>query len=92
MRKTMKMTLAVLASLALAPTALAATRVGSPISGTVAATTYYSSGAFHGAVDIGNGRCNLDPVLAPFGGYCVPAPRSGSAFPCTRPSTWSPSA
>jgi hypothetical protein len=69
MRNTVMKTLTALASLALTPTALAATRVGSPIAGTVAGTTYTATGSFHGAVDIGNGRCNLDPVLAPFAGY-----------------------
>ncbi|HYO51168.1 hypothetical protein [Archangium sp.] len=69
MRKTMKMTLAVLASLALGPTAMAAIRVASPISGTVPATTYTATGAFHGAVDVSTSRCNLDPVLAPFAGF-----------------------
>jgi hypothetical protein len=53
MRKTMKATLAVLASLAFIPAAATASyRVGSPFPGTVTAVTYYSSGAFHGAVDI----------------------------------------
>ena len=53
MRKTMKTTLAVLASLALIPAAATASyRVGSPFPGDVTATTYYSSGTFHGAVDI----------------------------------------
>ncbi|WP_375769095.1 hypothetical protein NR798_46750 [Archangium gephyra] len=53
MRKTMKTTLAVLASLAFIPAAATAdVRVGSPFPGTVTATTYYSSGSFHGAVDI----------------------------------------
>lgn len=69
MRQTMKKTLAVLAALALAPAALAQTRVGSPIKGTVHSTTYTATGSFHGAVDISNGYCNLDPVLAPFAGY-----------------------
>lgn len=69
MSKTTKRTLVALACLALAPTALAETRVGSPITGTVTATTYYSTGSFHGAVDIGSGTCNQDPVLAPFAGY-----------------------
>jgi murein DD-endopeptidase MepM/ murein hydrolase activator NlpD len=68
MRNTMK-TLTVLASLALIPTAMAETRVGSPIAGTVTTTTYYLSGTFHGAVDISSGRCNQDPVFAPFAGY-----------------------
>jgi hypothetical protein len=58
MRNTMKMTLAALASLALIPAAAtAAYQVGSPIPGTVKTTTYSSSGAFHGAVDIASGQC-----------------------------------
>jgi hypothetical protein len=52
MRNTMKTTLASLMTLALLPTAATAYTVGSPFPGTVTATTYYSSGAFHGAVDI----------------------------------------
>ncbi|HZH15652.1 MAG TPA: hypothetical protein VE057_14975 [Archangium sp.] len=64
-----KKTLAALAWLVLTPTAMAAPRVASPISGTVHSTTYTASGSFHGAVDISNGYCNLDPVLAPFAGY-----------------------
>jgi hypothetical protein len=53
MRKTMKTALAALASLAIVPTvATASYRVGSPFPGDVTATTYYSSGTFHGAVDI----------------------------------------
>ncbi|HYH95061.1 hypothetical protein [Hyalangium sp.] len=52
MRKIMKTTLAALAALALIPTAASAYRVGSPFPGDVTATTYYSSGSFHGAVDI----------------------------------------
>ncbi|PTL79646.1 hypothetical protein [Vitiosangium sp. GDMCC 1.1324] len=53
MRNTMKTTLAALASLALIPAgATASYRVGSPFPGDVTATTYYSSGSFHGAVDI----------------------------------------
>ncbi|HYO53020.1 hypothetical protein [Archangium sp.] len=58
MSKTLKTTLAVLASLALIPAAATAHTVKSPHPGTVTATTYYSSGAFHGAVDISSGRCN----------------------------------
>jgi hypothetical protein len=59
MRHTMKRTLAALASLALIPTAVAAHTVKAPHRGTVTATTYYSSGAFHGAVDIQSGTsCN----------------------------------
>ncbi len=56
MRNTMKVTLAALALLPAATTA--AYRVGSPFPGTVTATTYYSSGTFHGAVDISSGQCN----------------------------------
>lgn len=53
MRNTMKTLLAALASLALIPMAATASlRVGSPFPGDVTATTYYSSGSFHGAVDI----------------------------------------
>lgn len=53
MRNTMKTILAALASLALIPAVAAAShRVGSPFPGDVTATTYYSSGSFHGAVDI----------------------------------------
>lgn len=52
MRKAMKTTLAVLASLAFLPTTALAVRVGSPFPGDVTATTYYSSGSYHGAVDI----------------------------------------
>lgn len=53
MRNTMKTILAALASLALIPMAATASlRVGSPFPGDVTATTYYSSGSFHGAVDI----------------------------------------
>lgn len=58
MRNMMKTTLAALASLALIPVAATAHTVKSPHPGTVTATTYYSSGAFHGAVDISSGRCN----------------------------------
>jgi hypothetical protein len=59
MRNPMKTTLAALATLALIPVAATASyRVGSPFPGTVTATTYYSSGTFHGAVDISSGSCN----------------------------------
>jgi hypothetical protein len=59
MRHTMKMTLAALACLALLPTAVSAHEVRAPHRGTVTATTYYPSGAFHGAVDIQSGAtCN----------------------------------
>jgi hypothetical protein len=58
MRNTMKKSLAALAALALVPTTAAAWTVKSPHPGTVTATTYYSSGTFHGAVDIAPGNCN----------------------------------
>lgn len=59
MRNTTKTILTALASLALIPAAATAHTVKSPFPGTVTATTYYSSGTFHGAVDIGSGgRCN----------------------------------
>ncbi|MBJ6759441.1 hypothetical protein JGU66_01620 [Myxococcaceae bacterium JPH2] len=57
MRNTTMM-LAALTSLALLPTASSAYSVRSPFPGTVTATTYYSSGTFHGAVDIGASSCN----------------------------------
>jgi hypothetical protein len=57
MRDMMKKALA-LASLALLPATATAHTVKAPHPGTVTATTYYSSGAFHGAVDISSGRCN----------------------------------
>lgn len=52
MRKTTKTMLAALTSMALIPAVAGAYRVGSPFPGDVTATTYYSSGSFHGAVDI----------------------------------------
>ena len=52
MRNTMKTTLASLMSLALLPAAAGAYEVGAPFPGTVTATTYYSSGTFHGAIDL----------------------------------------
>ena len=59
MRHTMKMALAALASLALVPTVSAAHTVKGPHPGTVLATTYYSDGRYHGAVDIASGAsCN----------------------------------
>jgi hypothetical protein len=59
MRHTMKVSLAALASLALFPTAVTAHEVRGPYSGTVTALTYYSSGAFHGAIDVASGDgCN----------------------------------
>jgi hypothetical protein len=54
----MKLSLAVLASLALLPTAASALTIKAPHPGTVTALTYYSSGSFHGAVDISSGSCN----------------------------------
>ena len=68
MRNTRK-TLTALASMALIlPTASAGTTVTAPHPGTVTATTYYSSGAFHGAVDISSGRCGYWGVSSPFAG------------------------
>ena len=55
MRNTMKTTLASLISLALLPAAAGAYEVGAPFPGTVTATTYYSSGSFHGAIDLSSG-------------------------------------
>jgi hypothetical protein len=53
MHKTMKATMAVLASLAFIPAvATASLRVGAPFPGDVTATTNYSSGTFHGAIDL----------------------------------------
>jgi len=50
--------LAVLAAGVFIPAAEASYIIKAPLPGTVTATTYYSSGAFHGAVDISSGRCN----------------------------------
>jgi len=60
MRKALMMSMAVaaLAFLAFGPSEATAHTVKSPFPGTVTATTYYSSGTFHGAVDISSGRCN----------------------------------
>ncbi len=60
MRKTMKMTLAALASLAMLPAVVTAHTVKAPHPGTVTATTYYpSSGGTHKAIDIASGSgCN----------------------------------
>ena len=55
MRHTMKRALTALACLALIPAAATAHEVCGPYPGTVMATTYTSSGAFHGAVDIASG-------------------------------------
>jgi hypothetical protein len=68
MRNTMKKTLAVLTSVALIPTAALAVTIYAPHPGTVTATTYYSSGSFHGAVDISSGRCNYWGVESPVHG------------------------
>ena len=58
MRNPTMLTLAALASLSLAPVTANAVTVKAPFPGTVTATAYYSSGTFHGAVDISSGRCN----------------------------------
>ncbi len=65
MRRIMKTTLA---ALALIPMAATAVDVRSPMNGTVTATTYYSSGAFHGAVDISDDSCNHWSLIAPIAG------------------------
>lgn len=59
MRKTMKTTLPALLSLALFPLGASALTVKAPHPGTVTATTRYSSGAFHGALDISSGSCKV---------------------------------
>ncbi len=65
MRHMKKMSLAALASLALLPTAASAVTVKAPHPGTVTALTYYSSGSFHGAVDVTSGdACNYWSVHA----------------------------
>ena len=58
MRKTMKASLAALASLALIPAAVTAHTVKAPYPATVTTTTYYSSGSFHGAIDVSSGSCD----------------------------------
>ena len=59
MRHMKKKALAVILALAVPSVAAAYSyTVKSPFPGTVTATTYYSSGTFHGAVDISSGRCN----------------------------------
>jgi hypothetical protein len=65
MRNAMKKTLVTLAGLALTPTAALALNIYAPHPGTVTATTYYSSGAFHGAVDLSSGTCNYWGVESP---------------------------
>lgn len=57
MRNALKI-LAVLPSVLVLPMAASATTIKASVPGTVTATTYLSSGAFHGAVDISTGRCN----------------------------------
>jgi len=54
MRTPMKLTLALLA---LIPPVATAYTVKAPLSGTVTATTYSATGAFHGAVDIASSQC-----------------------------------
>ncbi|MBL0695250.1 hypothetical protein [Comamonas sp. JC664] len=59
MRRTLKNSLAALAALALIPASVTAHTVKGTHTGSVTALTNYSSGTFHGAVDIGaGGRCN----------------------------------
>ena len=58
MRNTMKLSLAALASLALVPAAVTAHTVKAPYPATVTTTTYYSSGSFHGAIDVSSGTCD----------------------------------
>lgn len=53
----MNKTLTALLSLALLPVAASAFSVEAPFPGTVIATTYSSSGAFHGAVDLSSYSC-----------------------------------
>ncbi|HEX5751236.1 MAG TPA: hypothetical protein VFZ09_33745 [Archangium sp.] len=63
MTRTLKPLLALATLATLAPaTALAVRNVGAPLAGTVAATTYTSSGAYHGAVDIDGGTCGTTPI------------------------------
>jgi hypothetical protein len=68
MMRNTKRTLVALAGLAFIPTASVAGYVYAPHPGTVTATTYTSSGAFHGAVDISSGRCNYWGVQVPLVG------------------------
>lgn len=55
MRNLRKTTLVSLLSLSLLPATVTAYTVGAPFPGTVTATTYYSDGDFHGAVDLASG-------------------------------------
>ena len=67
--RTPMMTLTALAALALIPTASVGATVQSPHAGTVTATTYFPSGAFHGAVDIApSGACRSWAITGPFAG------------------------
>jgi hypothetical protein len=67
MRNILKQSFAALAGLALVSTSASA-NVYAPHPGTVTATTYLSSGAFHGAVDLSSGRCNYWGVQVPLKG------------------------
>jgi hypothetical protein len=58
----MKPLLALATLAALVPATSPARNVGAPLAGTVSATTYASSGAYHGAVDISGGTCGTTPV------------------------------
>jgi hypothetical protein len=62
MTRTLKTLCALVALAALAPAPAPARDVEAPLAGTVTATTYASSGAFHGAVDISGGTCGTTPV------------------------------
>ena len=65
----MKKTLTALVSLSLLPLSALALDVVAPHPGTVTATTYYSSGTFHGAVDMASGKaCGSTPLYAPIKG------------------------
>jgi hypothetical protein len=68
MRESMKKTWVALAGLALTPATALALNVYAPHYGAASATTYYSSGAFHGAVDVSSGTCNYWGVRVPLAG------------------------
>ncbi|WP_338865201.1 hypothetical protein [Myxococcus stipitatus] len=53
-----KSRLTALAALVCIPSAALAYTAVAPFPSTVTATTYYSSGTYHGAVDVANGTCN----------------------------------
>jgi hypothetical protein len=57
MRRALRV-LAALPAVMFVSAAEAAYTIKASVPGTVTATTYFSSGAFHGAVDISSGRCN----------------------------------